>query len=357
MAKIRAAINPDTEFLQKLSWQPERSDVSLSDMQKLNLGWYNIDHLAQDQVIIKIRQGSKIDTYRGLYMGTDEDSQSDFTYASPIQINNEIFHAAWKSIAGLHDWVYEVGESFTVDELSGSVVVTEQVEQETDMTTDGVSQLTSDQLASAIMQPEAETDMPRLREMVLIAEDTGFSASQNEQLAPRLLSFAEGHRDSNNPQDEATVWSAIRTGASMLRPQQAADLLLALLEPGHPIETSLVTVKMIGRIFEAQPPTEVDEYQNLAKEIYQIAKPSLNPHVMDAGKTAAKAQLAIYALVAMASSEIYEIIKDVQKLDVTWFTQQTLRELRDLANIWANHPAPVADQPQKLLEKVFQMLE
>ncbi len=52
------------------------------------------------------------------------------------------------------------------------------------------------------------------------------------------------------------------------------------------------TVKMLGRIFEAQPPAEVDEYKDLANDVYKIAELSLNPHVITASQIAAKAQLA-----------------------------------------------------------------
>jgi len=238
-----------------------------------------------------------------------------------------------------------------------SVEVEEQVDaRPIETTDDDVSQWTSDQLASAIVHPEAESDMPRLREMILIAEDTGFTVSQSEQLARWLLSFAERHRDSSDPQDEVAVWSAIRTGASMLTPDDT-DGLRPLLEPGHSIETSLVMVKMLGRIFEAQPPAEVDEHQELAGEVCQIAENLLNRYAITISKSAAMAQLSIYALAAMASSKAQQIVETVQQLGVTWFTQQTLRELSGLRSIWSSRPVPVADRPQKLLDRAIQILE
>jgi hypothetical protein len=328
-------------------------------MQKWSWGWYNIKNLAQDQVVIKIGQGSRIDTYRGLHLGTNEDSQSDYTDVTPARfmdkeiILSQVIQQLTKD--ALDFWKLEY--SSDVEEPIECVKVIDLIdERETDTTADDISQWTSGQLASAIMDIKAESDMPRLREMIFIAEDIDFTVAQSEQLAPRLLSFAEKYRDSNDPQDEPAVWSAIRTGASMLRPN-AAERLLPLLEPGHSIDTSLVTVKMVGRIFEAQPTAKVDEYKELANEICQIARFLLNPHAITASPSAAKAQLAIYALAAMASSKIHGVIKDVQRLNMTWFTKQTLRELRELANIWANRPVPVADRPQKLLDRVIQTLE
>ncbi len=323
-------------------------------------GWHQIEDLAQDQVIIRINRDSRIDTYRGLHVGTDEDSQSDDIDTTQILLRSEEL-SAFLDIVTQHfkelRSAWEVGASFADEDSALSVAVEEQVGgQAVDATTDDVLQLTSDQIASAILDPEAKADMLRLREMILIAEDTGFTVEQSKQLAPWLLSFAERNRDSSDPQDEAAVWSAIRTGASMLTPNDT-DGLRTLLEPGHSIETSLVTVKMLGRIFEAQPPAEVDEHQELAHEVCQIAKSLLNRYVITVSQSAAMAQLAIYTLAAMASSETQQIVETVQQLGVTWFAQQTLRELCELRSIWSSRPVSVADQPQELLDRVIQTLE
>lgn len=290
------------------------------------------------------------------------DSQSEDIDATPIRLRSEELRDFLDLVKQrikekLSNRAWDVGASFADEEPARSIAVEGQVgDQAVDTTTDDVLQLTSDQIASALMHPQAEADKQRLREMILIAEDTGFTVDESKQLAPWLLSFAERHRDSSDPQDEAAIWSAIRTGTSMLTPDDT-DGLCPLLEPGHSIETSLVTVKMLGRIFEAQPPAEVDEHQELADEVCQIAESLLNRYAITSSQNAAMAQLAIYALAAMASSEIHRIVKDVQELGVAWFTQQTLHELRELGSIWANRPVPVADQPQKLLDRAIQTLE
>lgn len=357
MPELRTAIIPDSESLRKLFSWFEEAGVSLLKTRQWNWGWYNIEDLAQDQVIIKIAQGSRIDTYRGLHVGTDEDIQSDYTDITPALFRKAVFDIAqqFKKNRLNHLWESEYSSNF--EEPIGYVGVIEQTsEQETDTADVVVLQWTSDQLTCAILHPQAESDMPHLREMILIAEDTGFTVGQSERLAPWLLSFAEKYRDTSDPQNEPAVWSAIRTGASMLRPQ-TANLLLPLLEPGHSIETSLVTVKMLGRIFEAQPPAEVDEYQNLANEALRIAESLLNRYAITVSQSAAMAQLAIYALAAMASSETQRIVETVQQLGVTWFTQQMLRELRELRTNWLSRPVPVADRPRQLLDRVILTLE
>ncbi len=361
MSEARTAITPDSKFLQEIFQWYEKADASVTKTQKWSWCWYNIENLAQDQVIIRIDQGSRIDTYRGLHMGTDEDSQSDYTYALSIRLRTEklrdFLDLVKQRVDKKIDLDWESDESFADEESARSVAVEEKVGgRAVDTATDDVWQWTSDQLASSLLHPQAESDMPHLREMILFAEDTGFTVDQSKQLAPWLLSFAQKYRDSNDPQDEAAVWSAIRTGASMLTPHDT-DGLRALLEPLHSIETSLVTVKMLGRIFEAQPPADVDEHQDLADEVCQIAESLLDPYAITASQSAAMAQLAIYALVAMASSKTQQIVETVQQLGVTWFTQQTLRELCELRSIWSSRPVPVADRPQELLYRAIQALE
>jgi hypothetical protein len=130
---------------------------------------------------------------------------------------------------------------------------------------------TPDAVAGAILQGDGRDDWQEMREYVLAAEHMGFTRAQNTRLAPRLLDIAVAHRDSSDPLDEPVVLSAIRTGASMLRPEQA-HRLGPLLESGHAIETSLVAMKMLGRVFEAQPPSGVDQYPDLATEVGQIAR-------------------------------------------------------------------------------------
>ena len=315
----------------------------------------------------------------GIFTSISKDSQSDYTEALQVQIYEKALPNSMKQFLeewDIHNWGYEKAlpnsvkqfleewdirnwgsdESLADEESARSVVVEEQVDDSSvDTMTDDISQWTSDHLYSAILDADSESDMPRLREIILVAEDAGFTVAQSEQLAPWLLSFAERRRDSSDPHNEAAVWSAIRTGASMLTPHDV-DNLRPLLEPGHSIETSLVTVKMLGRIFEAQPPAEIDEHRVLAGEACQIAESLLNRYAITVSQSAAMAQLAIYAIAAMASSETQRFVETIQQLGVTWFTQQTLRELRELRNIWASRPVPVAERPRELLTKALQTL-
>ena len=321
---------------------------------QLRSGLYAISRLLQDKEAVAYFSDGSI---RGQWRPSG-DIQSDDIGAPSGESIPRVAQAYFDAIIqqlSRNGWEFK--KSFTNEE-SMEPVATEisTLGQDIDATLDDVSQWTPAQLASAILQADVESDMPKLREMILVAEDTGFAVGQSNQLAPWLLSFAERHRDSNDPQDEAAVWSAIRTGASMLTPDAAGSLRL-LLEPGHSIETSLVTVKMLGRIFEAQPPTDVDQHMDLAAEVRQIADSLLNRYAITISQSAAMVHLAIYALVAMADGNTQGVVETVRGLGVAWFTRRTTRKLRELRDTWASRPTPVSDGPRGILDNALQTLE
>ena len=242
----------------------ERENLSVSDKvrRKYDYGPYRVCIPGPDQASWERIRASLTIT---------RDIQSDAISVPPRELPSgavrDVFDALKQHLKTqlIRDWESE--ESSTDEEPTKPAAVESPARsRDSDTTPVDVSQWPSAQLASEILQPQAESNMPALREMILTAEDTGFAPDQSGRLAPWLLSFAERHRDSSDPQDEAAVWSAIRTGASMLT-QDAADRLRPLLQPGHSIETSLVAVKMLGRIFEAQPPADVDQHIDLSGDV------------------------------------------------------------------------------------------
>jgi len=207
---------------------------------------------------------------------------------------------------------------------------------------------TAERLMQAILEKDPGRDWDTLRKLVLLAEDTDFTPEQSRHLAPRLLDLASAHCESNDPEDGPVVWAAIRTGASMLRPDKAHSLV-PLLEAGHRIDTSLVAIKMLGRIFEAQPPGKVDQYPGLADKAKSIFDALANPYSIDSSRSAAMAQLAVYALGAMASSRAIEATRAIRELGIAWFTRRTGRKLKQLREHWENQDPPVSNGVQHLL--------
>jgi hypothetical protein len=213
-----------------------------------------------------------------------------------------------------------------------------------------VSTWAPSRLAGVILRTDVQDTWKAIRTYILAAEHMGFTRAQNTRLAPRLLDIAVAHRDSSDPLDEPVVLSAIRTGASMLHPEQA-HRLEPLLESGHAIETSLVAMKMLGRVFEAQPPSGVDQYADLATEVGKIARDLLKAPMLASRRSSAFAQLAVYALAALGSSEIEPVAELVRNIGREWFVQQTARELRQLLEYWKQQSMAVAAPPRALLEQ------
>lgn len=216
--------------------------------------------------------------------------------------------------------------------------------------------VTADALADEILSIGTENPSHRLREVILLAEDTEFTLEQSARLAPRLLELAERHSRSNDPQDKPVVLSAIRTGASMLHPSEA-ERLLPLLKPGRSIETSLVALKMLGRVFEAQPPDDIDQFESLANEARSIAESLLNPHVIVSSQSAAKAQLAVYALAAMGSRQLVTMTQTIRQLAVEWFTRRTAHKLRELDEFWQSQRCNVASAHRDLVSGALAELQ
>ena len=318
-----------------------------------------VKNLVQDQKLFRIKKGDTDETYYGRRTGTDEDAQSDVgrkILKVPVtaildavdQAWRRQFPSAWHVVEGRHGRGLSFAAGFESFEAAG--------DDQTEIIDEIVDEWTSDRLADELLRLDVEKDWPRLRELILIAEDFSFTLDKSTLLAPRLLYLAVQYRDSNDQQDAPGVFSAIRTGASMLRPTEAR-CLLALLEPGHTIETSLVALKMLGRIFEAQPPERPDQYTDLADEVRGIAESLLNRYAIASSQSAATAQLAVCTLAAMASNETLPIVQAVRRLGVSWFSQQTARELRELQSSWNARSVPVAPGVLGLLERAMNELQ
>ena len=198
--------------------------------------------------------------------------------------------------------------------------------------------LTSAELTEILLDPKAENG-PKLWEKILWAEDTGFTIEESKKVSPWLLNFVLDNRDDDNAWLRPVVWSAIRTGSSMLLPEDTCRLI-PLLDPNHKIETSKITMKMIGNIFEAHPPTKLGQHVELSNIAYHISDELLKPYVIVEVSSASMVHLAVYALAAMATSKILPIINLIKELDVAWFTRRMIRKLCYLRDKWVRAGAP-----------------
>ena len=349
--------------------RPQRLDVGklVSELTKpSSSGWqagrYRIQLLAQDQVLLELVQGSKCDTFKGLWIDS-RDAQSDAgrkVLKGPATTDFDVFYQMCLTQSALEPPVgWPILEGYLETDPPCDAE-SESCEAEPDEQAEIVDELadewTPDRLADELPGLDIENEWPRLRELILTAEDFDFTPEKSALLSPRLLALAVQYRDSNDQQDAPVVLSAIRTGASMLRPNEA-NRLLTLLQPGHSIDTVLVSLKMLGRIFEAQPPDRPDQHTELASEVRGIAKSLLSAYAITSSRSAAMAQLAVCTLAAMGSSETLRIVQDVHRMGVSWFSRQTARELRELRSSWGARSTPVAPEVLELLDRATQELQ
>ncbi|MCH8881253.1 MAG: hypothetical protein IID34_15410 [Planctomycetes bacterium] len=358
MPETRIERSPNRELRQRQLWLPTQTTA------KVELDWrwglYYIKNLTQDEVVIGVRGGKGVNTYRGRKLFAEDpqsdaaDSQEEWSSENCIAAWIELLHRATgtqnaqsepRSAINAIAWV---DVEHTLLESQGSDRFAPELSAE--------ESWTSDQLAHELLNCDPESDWSRHREIIFQSEDAAFSVEQSVRLAPRLLELAEQHRDSNDPQDAPVVLSAIRTGASMLRPTEA-ERLLPLLEPGHSIETSLVALKMLGRVFETQPPDDTDQYEALASEARSIAESLLNPYAIATSQSAAMAQLAVYALAAMGSSHLVTMTQTIRQLAVDWFTRRTVRKLRELDEFWQSQRCNVASAHRDLVSGALAELQ
>lgn len=214
----------------------------------------------------------------------------------------------------------------------------------------------SNQLVERLLKLDAQKDWDVLKQDVLQAHDSFFTKEQSEQIGPRLLEIAKYRCDSNKDEDRAVTYAAIRRGASMLLPDQA-HLLVPFFRYGLPIETPIVAMKMLGRIFEAHPPKSVDEYLTLTVKVSCVASEMLKQDVIqrerDGSDGAPLAMLSICALAAMGSSNLLNIIGVAKELEQSWFNKQVARDLIDLKNRWNGR---ASKELLELLEKSIALL-
>jgi hypothetical protein len=202
-------------------------------------------------------------------------------------------------------------------------------------------QFTPDEIVDFLVNEGSEDQDELLRKFIILAEDTQFSVEQSKKLSSWLLNYALEHRNSQDQRDEAVVWSAIRTGASMLTPDEIG-VLRPLLDPHSAINTTLVTVKMVGRIFEAQPYEDepTSDIVMLSHEIYEIVQATINPYAITSPASGALGALSVYALVGMRSMRGTLAVDLVNKTNIKWFGEFVHKDICDLKEIWEEKKAP-----------------
>jgi hypothetical protein len=190
------------------------------------------------------------------------------------------------------------------------------------------------------------------REVIFQIEDTGFTVEQSAIVSPWLLDFALENRD--DPDTISSAYSAIRTGASMLLPE-SVECLLPLLKDDGDFSVSMVTVKMIGRIFEAFPPSKIGQYEHMSEEVFGIVDSMLDGSKLASGCPGAKAELCVTTLAAMGSESVFQILEKVKKQE-QWFIQYVFHNMEELRDTWQNRKDPVSSPMNEFINEIINFL-
>jgi hypothetical protein len=188
-------------------------------------------------------------------------------------------------------------------------------------------------IVSELKKPSISGIMWR-NHLVLAAESMQFvTQGMREELADRLLAIARELRHSRQAFDASTVWSALRTYASLI-PRDRVVSLLEFLNGQGTVDTRLVALQCVARMFEPAPPEPGHAPSVLADCVYIFAEKMTDPLVITPGEVAAIALNAICALAAIRDPRLPDTLARVVKLKKPWFERQVRQRLHLLAVGW-----------------------
>ena len=181
--------------------------------------------------------------------------------------------------------------------------------------------------------------------LVYAAENVHFEApSQQAAVCDRLREVALKLRESSKAGTEHVVWSAMRRFASLLPAERAADLLEFLNRKGA-VDTRMVALQSIARLFENAPPSDIAALEPLTERVAEYADKFLDPDVFAGGENSAIARNAVLALAALGSLRVVDSVQRVNALGRRWLSRQVQRQLEELLDGWRRHDATSQDTP------------
>ncbi len=182
-------------------------------------------------------------------------------------------------------------------------------------------------IVESLRRPDLEHE--ERRKLILKAEVLPFRGQHAAALVPLLRQFIETYRESNVPADLVAVGSAIRnyvaTAASDDAFEAAASLLKAQGRLPIPIELEVEATKMVVRKLTANPPTERDQYTELALRLEELVDAYARPRFLAREKYGAVVLNAVLGLVLTRSGRDAEVLERMRTLDVPWFQQLLAR--------------------------------
>ncbi len=179
--------------------------------------------------------------------------------------------------------------------------------------------------------------------LVFAAENAHFAAlEQQANVCERLRQLALELRESPAAETEHVVWSAMRRFSSLV-PAEDAHFLLQFLDRGGSVDTRMVALQCIARVFQSAPPSDPRMVDTLVARVAEYAEKLLDPDVFSGGENSAIARHAVVALAALGSERAEQFMHQVSALGRRWFSRQVRDRLNELLDGWRkNQEVPVS---------------
>lgn len=170
----------------------------------------------------------------------------------------------------------------------------------------------NDFILDQLIRTNIESD--HLIALIYLAEDTYFDSKLRVPIGKQLISIAAALKNSEKPNIDKAVWSAMRRGFSLVND---TNLVLPFLDDKGKVDTRCVALKCLATM-QHQTPNASKEIQT---KVHDIAKKFLDPNVFRGGENAAIASHAIIALAAMKAPELANALEMAQKLNRKWLNR------------------------------------
>jgi len=170
--------------------------------------------------------------------------------------------------------------------------------------------------------------------LVYAAENVHFrDAEQQVGVRLRLRELALELREVSRPGVERVVWSAMRRFSSLLSPEKANDLLEFLDRKGV-VDTRMVALQCVARVFQDRPPWDTATLEALERRVAEYAEKFLDPDVFGGGENSSIARNAVLALASLGSPRLRDCVVCVNALGRRWLSRQIRRQLQALLDTW-----------------------
>ncbi len=170
--------------------------------------------------------------------------------------------------------------------------------------------------------------------IVYAAENVHFKApEQQSRVRSRLRELAIELREVSQAGTEHVVWSAMRRFSSLMPSEEANDLVEFLDRKGV-VDTRMVALQCVARVFHAGPPSDTAAFEPLVRRVGEYAEKFLDPDVFAGGENSSIARNAVLALAALGSPKLQDGAARVNALGRRWLSFQVRRQLQELLDSW-----------------------